>query len=279
MSCYVMDQEKIAQLVNYLHNHEKVAPSKTPQETGDILLGENVRSVMYRYPEDKPEDMPGRCDEAGKPYTHRDTEILTPPEVEELCGEYYYQACECPDYEESKACNIIKVIRSLVALDMPRHNEKMEGERKRAEAELQEKIRQAPETMEFYGVPFKVENTGYSLSVSRTDTAKLIRKLLKKAYPGVKFSVRSESYAGGGAIRIGWTDGPCTDLVDRLVGKLESTHFNGMDDSTSYTDCDVNGLPVHFCSGYITTNRELSDESDGFIAQKMYAEYGEKPTD
>ena len=45
--------------------------------------------------------------------------------------------------------------------------------------------------------------------VSTTDTAKLVRAALKKAfastYPGVKFSVRSDRYADGASVRVTWT--------------------------------------------------------------------------
>jgi hypothetical protein len=43
--------------------------------------------------------------------------------------------------------------------------------------------------------------------ISTTDTAKLARKMLKTAFPSVKFSVTSSSYSGGSSIRIKWLDG------------------------------------------------------------------------
>jgi hypothetical protein len=44
--------------------------------------------------------------------------------------------------------------------------------------------------------------------LSCAETAKLVRKVLKTAFQGVKFSVRSDTYSGGASIDIRWTDGP-----------------------------------------------------------------------
>jgi hypothetical protein len=70
--------------------------------------------------------------------------------------------------------------------------------------------------------------------VSTTDTAKLIRAALKKAfastYPGVKFSVRSDKYAGGASVNVTWTDGPQIDAVDAVVKPYSGAGFDGMTD-------------------------------------------------
>lgn len=62
---------------------------------------------------------------------------------------------------------------------------------------------------------------------SHAAAAKMIRAKLKTAYPSVRFSVVSESYAGGDAVRIGWTDGPTTDAVDRIAKPHQHGHFDG----------------------------------------------------
>ena len=49
--------------------------------------------------------------------------------------------------------------------------------------------------------------------LSCAETAKLVRAALKKAFPGVKFSVKSSVYSMGASIRVGWTDGPVTKAV------------------------------------------------------------------
>ena len=62
------------------------------------------------------------------------------------------------------------------------------------------------------------------------ETAKLIRKQLKKRFPGQKFSVRSKSYSGGASITIYWTDGPTGSEVDAVVKAFEGRGFDGMID-------------------------------------------------
>jgi Large polyvalent protein associated domain 29 len=72
--------------------------------------------------------------------------------------------------------------------------------------------------------------------ISTTQTASLLRKALKKNFPSVKFSVRSDSYAGGSSIRIDWIDGPTTKQVDRIADQYQGSGFDGsIDLKYSYT--------------------------------------------
>ena len=57
-------------------------------------------------------------------------------------------------------------------------------------------------------------SSGY---ISATDTAKLLRVALAKVFPGVTFSVRSKSYAGGASIDVAWTDGPPSRRVKPII--------------------------------------------------------------
>ena len=67
-------------------------------------------------------------------------------------------------------------------------------------------------------------------------TAKLVRAALKKAFPAVKFSVRSETYAGGGCINVGWTDGPSSKAVKAVAGGFAGGGFDGMIDMAFSVD-------------------------------------------
>ncbi|NHN89842.1 LPD29 domain-containing protein [Acetobacter conturbans] len=67
-------------------------------------------------------------------------------------------------------------------------------------------------------------NTHY---LSPAETAKLIRARLKKAFPRTKFSVRSDSYSGGGSVRVKWMDGPAATLVESIVGSYAGGRFDG----------------------------------------------------
>lgn len=62
------------------------------------------------------------------------------------------------------------------------------------------------------------------------ETAKLVRKALKREFPGVKFSVRSKTYSGGASINVGWTDGPTRKDVEATAGVYAGGDFDGMID-------------------------------------------------
>jgi hypothetical protein len=100
---------------------------------------------------------------------------------------------------------------------------------------------------------------------STTDTAKLIRKALKDAFPGQKFSVRSNSYAGGSSIDVRWTDGPTAARVDEVVGGYQGADFNGMIDLKEYRDStllvDEDGTfeEVSYGVDFVQTHREYSE--------------------
>ncbi len=66
--------------------------------------------------------------------------------------------------------------------------------------------------------------------LSRAETAKLVRKILKTAFPGTKFSVRSDTYSGGASVDIRWTDGPNREAVESVVKHYEGATFDGMQD-------------------------------------------------
>lgn len=90
-----------------------------------------------------------------------------------------------------------------------------------------------------------------------TTAAKNIRAELKRAFPAIKFSVRSKSYTGGNSINIHWTDGPTSDQVEAIAGRYKHGSFNGMDDSYEFVE---NAWGDAFGSAYyIFTNRDYSD--------------------
>jgi hypothetical protein len=62
------------------------------------------------------------------------------------------------------------------------------------------------------------------------ETAKLVRGALKKAFPTIKFSVRSHVYAGGASIDVNWTDGPSTKDVESVTNAYAGGGFDGMID-------------------------------------------------
>ena len=63
--------------------------------------------------------------------------------------------------------------------------------------------------------------------LSAAETAKLVRKSLKANFPDTKFSVRSETYAGGASINVRWTDGPIDADVEPFAKMYQGGGFDG----------------------------------------------------
>jgi hypothetical protein len=100
----------------------------------------------------------------------------------------------------------------------------------------------------------KEENKGKSSSHAAAAAA--LRTELKTAFPGIRFSVTSDSFAGGDAVRVSWTDGPTTAEVKEFSGKYQYGNFNGMEDIYEYTNSRED-IPQ---AKYVTESRSASDE-------------------
>ncbi|MCZ0211369.1 hypothetical protein OZK63_39080 [Streptomyces sp. UMAF16] len=88
--------------------------------------------------------------------------------------------------------------------------------------------------------------------------AKNIRIELKRAFPSVKFSVRSDKFAGGDAVNVDWTDGPTVAQVDEILEKYKAGSFDGMTDCYEYRN-HVWG-DAFGDAKFISTSRSFSDE-------------------
>lgn len=94
-------------------------------------------------------------------------------------------------------------------------------------------------------------------SIDTAEVAKMIRVELKKAHAGVKFSVRTDRYAGGSSISVGWTDGPTRDQVEKVTAPFAGARFDGMIDLKSYVDswwCKEHGASVAHAYGHSYDN-------------------------
>lgn len=80
----------------------------------------------------------------------------------------------------------------------------------------------------------KIKNKG-KLS-SHAGSAAAIKAELQTAFPGVKFSVKSDSYSMGDSVHIGWEDGPTCKQVDELTCKYQYGSFNSMEDMYEHTN-------------------------------------------
>ena len=108
--------------------------------------------------------------------------------------------------------------------------------------------------------------------------AAAIRSELKATFPGIKFSVTSESFSMGNAVRISYTDGPTKDAVEEIVAKYQYGSFNSMEDLYESNNV-IADLPQ---AKYITINRAMSPETKSAIMAEMgiapdkYNEYNEE---
>ena len=85
-------------------------------------------------------------------------------------------------------------------------------------------------------------------------TAKAIRAELKKAFPSIKFRVRSSNFAGGDSVSVGWVNGPTGDSVEEITAKYQYGHFDGMYDIYEYSN-NIEGLPQ---AKYVSASRTLT---------------------
>lgn len=109
---------------------------------------------------------------------------------------------------------------------------------------------------------------------SKTTAAQDIRAALKAAFPGVKFSVRKESYS---SVRVTWTDGPPVAAVDAIADQWSAGTFDGMTDSYSWAkDRKPNAVQ------YVFTSREYSEGLEARVRAdllKLWAPNNDYETD
>lgn len=109
---------------------------------------------------------------------------------------------------------------------------------------------------------------------STAEVAKLIRQVLKEAFPTIKFSVRSKTYSGGSSIDIGYTDGPAPSQVEALVKKFQGKYFCGMTDYEGFEYSALDGVEVTFGVSYIFVSRKKSVAFMTSVVAKVSAKYG-----
>jgi hypothetical protein len=100
--------------------------------------------------------------------------------------------------------------------------------------------------------------------------------MLKAAFPGVKFSVKSDSFSMGDSVDVSWTDGPTAAEVDAITGKFSAGSFNGMDDSYEYSRSPWG--EIFGSSKYVNTSRSLSDAAVSEILASIYPDESTRPT-
>jgi len=96
---------------------------------------------------------------------------------------------------------------------------------------------------------------------------------LTREFSGVKFSVKSESYAGGDAIRVRWDFGPTADEVAKFTDKYREGNFDGMTDSYDYNHDNV-WPDVFGGAKYVTESRHFRAGNDGQSGTDLHEQIG-----
>lgn len=102
--------------------------------------------------------------------------------------------------------------------------------------------------------------------------AKNVRRDLKNAFPGIKFSVKS-SYD---TITVSWQDGPTHQEVEAVIGKYENGKFDGMTDCFNFDTTPFNA--VFGGCRYTFIKREHSDELMAVATRYLEQRSGERVT-
>lgn len=112
------------------------------------------------------------------------------------------------------------------------------------------------------------------------ETGKAIRKALREAFPGVKFSLRGSRGTGYGWFSLSWTDGPTTYAADEITNGFRSSYFDGMTDSTHsipatmYADPDgVIREHDYSCNG-VNSSRDYTPEAEAWARSYIDAHGG-----
>jgi len=130
MSAFMVGKAHIDALVNLAQKHHSYWSSdmrglvQDGDKLGQMLVAENVASVRYRYPKDKPEQLPGSTDHL-EPYRHSPFRSRLPSEVEglKLICCYRYQSCEHPAWEASTAKRFCETLRETLIHALPGYDE------------------------------------------------------------------------------------------------------------------------------------------------------------
>lgn len=204
MSAHLYDPEAIARLA--VTAAVMLPGGLDPWEVAEQLARENLASIAHRYPDaaeprDWCEAWGGREEYVGLCLDAiRGAKPLRPSEVEEEAESLAYQSCEHPEWGASYAKSCLDSLReaasSAVAVAAP-------------------PVR-TPQPRPRY--------------LTCAETAKLLRQALKAAFPGVRFGVRSHTYAGGASIDVEWLDGPTEAEVSAITNRHRAADFDSMID-------------------------------------------------
>lgn len=122
---------------------------------------------------------------------------------------------------------------------------------------------------------YKAELKANPTKSSAANCAAAIRQELKKSFPDIKFSVKSDNFSGGNSVHIEWTNGPTDDQVRDIVRKYQYGSFNSMDDMYEITN-NRTDIPQ---AKYVQTRREISEDVNKIVFDHLRGIYSEDTPD
>lgn len=138
MSAYICNPEHFGILAAYaaahdcaLYDWKNVDKRITAQNVAKNLALENIRSVAYRYPNDKDGERPGPCLKDAQiveaaaiyaAYFVDHPQAIRPMQIIKLCDCVDYQSCETPDWITTKAWRQLEWLKSAALHNMPEYN-------------------------------------------------------------------------------------------------------------------------------------------------------------
>lgn len=99
--------------------------------------------------------------------------------------------------------------------------------------------------------------------------AKNLKTELSQKWPDVRWSVTSESYSMGNAVRIGWTDGPTRDQVREISYKYQYGRYDHRQDMAT-SDNSAEGKAVEIVLGrasHVSESRRISEAAQNAILE------------
>jgi hypothetical protein len=133
MSAYMCDRHHIAYLVRAAEDYRSLDLRRdgewiklTPNEAGQMLWDENIRSVSSRYPDCDPHDLPGEINAAPYLFKISPHDCWPHPHAAQVLKAiqcYQYQSSEHPEWEASEAAQFVATLREAAIRHLPKYND------------------------------------------------------------------------------------------------------------------------------------------------------------
>ena len=255
MSAYLCDDVHLATLAVAYADLVGMPPDFA-QNLADALKLANLRSVNHRYAEDTPFE--------GCSLAQHQARTRTPAELMAMLDCWEYQSCERPEWQGSQIQQLGQALRAQFVA----HSLATGRGATRAPNTWSISAHTPEPTPEPAAVPLAEQvarlRTEHPQLVSPETVkggsliaaGKNLRAQLRARWPGVKFSVRTDRYAGGSSLDVRWTDGPTVDQVDAIAKRYRAGSFDGMTDCYEFSRNAWN--EAFGAAMYVFTQRDYS---------------------